>query len=57
MEPDYKWKMRLNFHKEFELKIKKIKSGYLNKETVENIYKKLAKDIESKGLLCKDSLN
>jgi len=57
MEPDYKWKMRLNFQKEFELKMKKINSGYLNKETIETIYKKLAKDIESKGLLCKDSLN
>ena len=57
MEPDYRWRLRLNFQKEFELKMKKINSGYLNKETIENIYIKLAKDIESKELLCKDSLN
>ena len=57
MEPDYRWKLKLNFQREFELKMKKIESGYLNKETIENIYMKLAKDIENKELLCKDSLN
>ena len=57
MDAHYKWKLRLNFHKEIEHEIKKINSGYLSDKSIDNIYKRLIKKIESKGFMEKDKLN
>ena len=57
MDAFYKWKQKLNFQKKLEYEANKINSGYLSEKSIDNIIKRLVKEIKSKSLMEKDKLD